>query len=195
MMARPREFDEETVLDKAMELFWSKGFEKTSIQDLCEHTGVHRGSLYETFGDKNDLFLAALDRFRINSAGKLFAILEEPGNPKEQLAAFFERLTENSMDDAKERRGCLIANTAVELAPFDSKVAGRVEATLLDMENRFYSFLLRAQKEGQLKGKHNLRELSRFLVGMKQGLHIMAKTAIDRKTLQDIYKVALSAIF
>ncbi len=194
-MARPREFDEETVLDKAMELFWSKGFEKTSIQDLCEHTGVHRGSLYETFGDKNDLFLAALDRFRINSAGKLFAILEEPGNPKEQLAAFFERLTENSMDDAKERRGCLIANTAVELAPFDSKVAGRVEATLLDMENRFYSFLLRAQKEGQLKGKHNLRELSRFLVGMKQGLHIMAKTAIDRKTLQDIYKVALSAIF
>ncbi|MDT3424811.1 TetR/AcrR family transcriptional repressor of nem operon [Paenibacillus forsythiae] len=195
MMARPREFDEETVLDKAMELFWSKGFEKTSIQDLCEHTGVHRGSLYETFGDKNDLFLAALDRFRHHSAGKLFAVLEEPGNPKEQLAAFFERLIERSMDNANERRGCLIANTAVELAPFDPKVASRVEASLLDMENRFYSFLLRAQKEGGLKGKRNLRELSRFLVGVKQGVHIMAKTTTDPKTLQDVYKVALSAIF
>ncbi|AHV97564.1 TetR/AcrR family transcriptional regulator [Paenibacillus sabinae] len=194
-MARPREFDEETVLDKAMELFWSKGYEKTSIQDLCEYTGVHRGSLYETFGDKNELFLAALDRFRHHSAGRLFAVLEEHGNPKEQLAAFFERLIESSMDNAKERRGCFIANTAVELAPFDSKVASRVEASLLDMENRFYSFLLRAQKEGRLKGKHNLRELSRFLVGVKQGVHIMAKTTADRKTLQDVYQVALSAIF
>lgn len=194
-MARPREFDEETALDKAMELFWSKGYEKTSVQDLCEHTGVHRGSLYETFGDKNELFLAALDRFRHQSAGRPFAVLEESGKPKEQLAAFFERLIDRSMDNAKERRGCLIANTAVELAPFDPKVASRVEASLLDMENRFYSFLLRAHKEGALKGKRNLRELSRFLVGVKQGLHIMAKTAVDRKTLQDVYQVALSAIF
>ncbi|MNB65236.1 HTH-type transcriptional repressor ComR [compost metagenome] len=194
-MARPREFDEAAALDKAMELFWTKGYEKTSVQDLCQHTGVHRGSLYDTFGDKNELFLAALDRFRHNVSGRLFGVLEEPGEPREKLILFFEKVIDSSMDQSLGRRGCFIANTAVESAVTDARIAGRVEAALNDMEERFYTFLLRAREAGQLKGRRNLRELARFLVGVKQGLHIMAKTALDRKTLADVYLVALTAVF
>ncbi|QGQ98899.1 TetR/AcrR family transcriptional regulator [Paenibacillus psychroresistens] len=193
-MGRPREFDQEMVLDKATELFWSKGYERTSIQDLTEHTGVHRGSIYDTFGDKNALFLSCLDRFRLNSKKHLFYILDEPGIPKVILERFFEKVIDGAMSDSWQRKGCLMANTATELAPIDSNVASRVEAYSLDMENMFYSFLLRAQKDGNLKSKHNLRELSRFLVNTRQGLYVMSKTAGDSKILKDAVKVALSVL-
>ncbi|MNI07855.1 HTH-type transcriptional repressor ComR [compost metagenome] len=193
-MARHREFDQEEVLNKAMELFWMKGYERTSIQDLVEHLGIHRGSIYDTFGGKNELFLSCLDRFRHELESRLFFILEDPGSPKEILERFFEKVIDGSMNMEKERRGCFMANTAMGLAPYDPNVASRVEATSLDTENYFYCFLLRAQKNGHIKSKHNLRELARFLVNTKQGLHVMAKTAIDRKVLQDAYKVAISII-
>ncbi|MCX6046804.1 MAG: TetR/AcrR family transcriptional regulator [Chloroflexi bacterium] len=190
-MARPREFDQAWVLDQATELFWTQGYERTSIQDLCDQLGIHRGSLYATFGDKHELFLTCLDRFRQSAQSRVFSILEEPGEPKELLERFFEKSIDNSMSNDKQRRGCFIANTAMGLAAFDPRVASRVEAYCLDSENWFYNFLLRAQKAGKIKSKHNLRELARFLVSTKQGLHVMAKTATDRKTLQDVYKVAL----
>ncbi|MFB9274539.1 TetR/AcrR family transcriptional regulator [Cohnella cellulosilytica] len=188
-MARPREFDQEAVLDRAMELFWTRGYERTSIQDLVEHTGVHRGSLYDTFGDKNQLFLTCLDRFRQHSK-PLFRILDEPGSPKEVLERFFDKLIEHAMTD--EKRGCMIANTAMDLGAVEPAIAMRIEAYTLDIETIFYTFLLRAQKDGKIKSRHSLRELSRFLVNTRHGLYVMAKTAADRKPLQDACKVALS---
>jgi TetR/AcrR family transcriptional repressor of nem operon len=193
-MARPREFDQELVLDQAMNLFWEKGYERTSIQDLCKYTGIHRGSLYDTFGDKHQLFLACLDRFWQNARNHIFFILEEPGAPKEVLERFFEKVIDGAMRDEKQRRGCMMVNIATDLAPMDPNIARRVEAYNLSAENLFYSFLLRAQKTGSIKSKHNLREISRFLVNTRQGLFVMGKTATDRKVLQDVYKVALSFI-
>jgi TetR/AcrR family transcriptional repressor of nem operon len=193
-MSRPRVFDQELVLEKAMDLFWEKGYERTSIQDLCEYTGIHRGSLYDTFGDKNELFLTCLDRFWQIAESRLFFILEEPGTPKEVLERFFEKVIDGAMNEDRQRRGCLMANTATAVAPYDLNVARRVEAYNVNAENMFYSFLLRAQKNGSIKSKHNLRELSRFLFNTRQGLNVMGKTATDRKILQDAYKVALSFI-
>lgn len=193
-MGRTREFDQELVLDKAMELFGAKGYERTSIQDLCEYTGVHRGSLYDTFGDKNALFLKCLDRFRLFYKSSLFLILDESGPPKEILAKFFEKLIENALCESQQRQGCFMANTASEFASFDPNVTIRVEANNLDIENIFYNFLLKAQKSGSLKSKHNLNELSRFFATTRQGIYIMAKTATDPKALQDTVKVALSVI-
>ncbi|NHN34047.1 TetR/AcrR family transcriptional regulator [Paenibacillus agricola] len=193
-MARPREFDQELVLDQAMHLFWEKGYERTSIQDLCKYTGIHRGSLYDTFGDKHELFLTCLDRFWQNAKGHSFFILEEPGAPKEVLERFFEMIIDNAMRDEKHRRGCFMINVAAELAPMDPNISKRVEAYNLSVENLFYSFLLRAQQAGSIKSKHSLRQLSRFLANTRQGLFVMGKSATDRKVLQDVYKVALSFI-
>ncbi|MCY9692686.1 TetR/AcrR family transcriptional regulator [Paenibacillus alginolyticus] len=191
-MPRPKEFDQELALDKAMEVFWQKGFERTSIQDLVEQTGVHRGSLYDTFGDKNQFFLTCLDRFRQVSSNRLFSILDEPGSPKEVLSRFFEKVIDNALGDGTGRRGCFLANTAMELAAIDPGIASRVEAYNIDMESRFYHFLLKAQKHGEKKFHHTLRELSRFLVNTRNGLYVLGKTASDRQSLQDVVKVALS---
>ncbi|MFC5448667.1 TetR/AcrR family transcriptional regulator [Paenibacillus aestuarii] len=191
-MARPREFEQESALGKAMELFWTQGYERTSIQDLVEHTGVHRGSLYDTFGDKNQLFLSCLDRYRDLMKEHAFSVLEEPGEPKEVLQRYFMRLIEIATYEKTGRRGCLIANTAMELGTSDPMIAFRVEAYTLDMEIMYSKFLMRAQQQGSLKSKHNVRELARFLLSTRNGLYVLAKSATDRKILEDAAKVAMS---
>ncbi|MDU4695900.1 MAG: TetR family transcriptional regulator [Paenibacillus sp.] len=193
-MARPREFDQETALQQAMELFWEKGYERTSIQDLVDRTGVHRGSLYDTFGDKSQLFLNCLDRFREVTKDRAFRILEEDGEPKERLRRFFDALIDVALSNETGRRGCFIANTAMELGAVDSAISSRIEAYTLDMEMAFNKFLMRAQQSGKLKAKLNVRETARFLVGTRHGLYVLAKTATDRKVLEDTAKVAMSII-
>ncbi|MCM3628353.1 TetR/AcrR family transcriptional regulator [Paenibacillus glycanilyticus] len=193
-MARPREFDQDAVLQKAMELFWQKGYERTSIQDLVEHTGVHRGSLYDTFGDKNQLFLTCLDRFRDTTRNRAYTILEEDGSAKELLGRYFERLIDIAMSDDNGRRGCLIANTAMEMGKVDPVVSFRIEAYTLDMEMNFHKFLMRAQQQGELKTKHTVQEAARFLLNTRNGLYVLAKIATDRKVLEDAAKVAMSIL-
>jgi TetR/AcrR family transcriptional regulator, transcriptional repressor for nem operon len=192
-MARKKEFDQEQALERALELFWTKGYERTSIQDLCDHLGIHRGSLYDTFGDKHQLFLACLDRYREIAENDVFSILSEPGSSKELLERFFTKIIDISMNYA-ERRGCFMANTAMGVAPFDPNVASRVEAISVTAETAFYRFLVRAQKNGELKGKNNIRAIARFLVNTMQGLHVMAKTSPDRSVLEDVCKIALTFI-
>jgi TetR/AcrR family transcriptional regulator, transcriptional repressor for nem operon len=192
-MARPREFDQESVLNKAMEVFWLKGFERTSIQDLVEHTGVHRGSLYDTFGDKNELFLQCLDRFR--SIEFALGSLGEEGEPKEVLRRYFDKLIDYALDEEMGRRGCFVVNTAMEMRTHDPRVSVRVEAFAMDMENAYSKFLMQAQQRGALKKKHNIRELSRFLLSVRNGLYMLAKTTTDRKVLEDAANVAMSIIF
>ncbi|MDR6554848.1 helix-turn-helix domain-containing protein [Paenibacillus qinlingensis] len=191
-MARPKEFDQEAALDKALELFWEKGYERTSIQDLVEHTGVHRGSLYDTFGDKQKLFLTCLDHSRMVAKERTFHILEEEGEPKEVLQRFFTKLIDLSLEDEKQRRGCFVANTAMNIGNSDPVISLRVEAYMIDMETSFYHFLIRAQQKGALKSKHGIRELARFLLSTRNGLLVLAKTATDRKVLEDAVAVAMS---
>lgn len=193
-MARPREFDQEDVLNKATELFWEKGYERTSIQDLVEHTGVHRGSLYDTFGDKNKLFLTCLDRFREGSKDTILNILEEDGDPKELLSRYFQKIIDVALNAETGRRGCLIANTAMELGAVDPIIARRVEAYTSDMEMSFQTFLMRAKEQGSLKIEHSVQEVARFLLSMRNGLLVLGKSASHRKVLEDAAKVAMSII-
>ncbi|ANS75923.1 hypothetical protein AWM70_16120 [Paenibacillus yonginensis] len=193
-MARPREFDQNEALDKALDLFWSKGFEKTSIQDLVEHTGVHRGSLYDTFGDKNQLFAACLERFHSLHKDRVFQILKESGEPREILERFFDELITGAMNNKDQRRGCFITNTAMELGSVDELISARIGSYLGDMETHFKDFLQRSQPSGDLNDNLDIDEMARFLLSTRQGLYVLGKTATDRRLLEDASKVAISAI-
>lgn len=194
-MGRHKEFDQEKAVDQALELFWEKGYDCTSIQDLCDHLGIHRGSLYDTFGDKHGLFLACLDRFSEQADENYYYILKEDrDSPKEQLERFFSKVIDVSMNNAARGRGCLMTNTTLGPVAYVPNVASRVEAHALHSEALFFSFLMRAQKNGGLKSKNSPRELARFLAATKQGLHVMARTAPDRSVLEDVSKVAVSAV-
>src|SRR5215207_4045492 len=120
-MARHKEFDRDEALHKAMEVFWSRGYEAASVGELVEHMGINRQSLYDTFGDKHALFLQALDRYHEVESRKLLDLLERPGSVKRALRQLFTGVVEGSLCDGG-RRGCLMGNAMSELA-------GRCEAT------------------------------------------------------------------
>ena len=192
-MARPREFEHDAVLDRAMRVFWSRGYEATSVQALVDHMGIQRGSLYATFGDKRALFLAAIDRYDRVVTAKLLAALEEPASGMEGIRRFFRLKIEWAVA-AKRPRGCLVTNSATELASRDRRTATRVGAVLTKIEAAFHRAVIRAQKAGEIDPAQNPRALARFLTSSAQGLSVMAKTFPVRTMLEDIAEVILTVL-
>ena len=117
-MARPREFEREEVVRKALAVFWRQGYQATSVQDLVGATGLNRGSLYGTFGDKHGLFLEAVEYYRTNVTAQRLARLEEPGPARDRIATFFKEVIEFSVGEGR-LLGCLMTNAAIERAPHD----------------------------------------------------------------------------
>ena len=122
-MARPREFDEVTALEAAIECFWHRGYEATSVRDLADKMGYPVPSLYNAYGDKRALFVQALEHYLDHSARALIKRLESSLPPKQAIRRFIEEIIERSVND-RERRGCFLINSALEVAPHDSE-AGR----------------------------------------------------------------------
>ncbi len=192
-MARPKEFKHDVVLDRAMQAFWSRGYEATSIQHLVDRMGIQRGSLYDTFGDKRTLFFAAIDRYDRVVTGKLLAALDEPASGKDAIRRFFRLKVDLAVEPGRPR-GCLVTNSAAELASRDRGTATKVGAVLTKIEASFNRAVVRAQKAGEIDPTRNARALARFLTSSAQGLSVMAKTFPERAVLEDIVKVTLAAL-
>ena len=192
-MARHKEFDRDEVLHKAMEVFWSRGYEAASIQGLVDHMGINRQSLYDTFGDKHSLYLLALDRYREVEGRRVFELLDRPGSVKATLRQLFEGVVERSLCDV-QRRGCFIGNAMSELAGRCRETAARTGTNMAATEMAFYRTLLRGKKEGELKRVRDPRAVARFLNCSLQGLLLVAKSTKDRKTLEDVVEVTLSVL-
>ena len=192
-MARQKEFDRDEALLKAMEVFWSRGYEGTSIQDLVTHMRVNRQSIYDTFGDKHSLFLLALDRYREMQSRMVFEVLEKPGSVKKNFRLLFESVVERALT-GEGKSGCFVGNSISELAGRCKETATRTCNSMVAAEDIFYSALLRGKKEGDLAGVRDLRAVARFLYSSLQGLLLMAKATHDRKTLSDVVKVTLSVL-
>ncbi len=192
-MPRAKEFNPDQALQRAMELFWKKGYEATSVQDLVEQMGINRFSLYSTFGSKHALFIAALDRYRDEIVTDGVAVLEgsEEGIPA--IRRYFNDAL-RFFASARGRRGCLMTNSAVEMAPHDRKAAEKVSAHLERLENAFYRQLLKAQKDGDLDKSRNICDWARFLTGAAQGLGVMMKAGQDRHALEGYVDTVLSAL-
>ena len=192
-MPRPPEFEREVVLDRAMRAFWSRGYEATSIQHLVERTGIQRGSLYGAFGDKRALFLAAIDHYDRVMTAKLLATLDAPGSGLGAIRRFF-RLKVDAAQARSRPRGCLVTNSATELASRDRRTASRIGATLGRIEAAFHRAVIRGQQAGEIDPERDARALARFLTSSTQGLSVMAKASPERAPLEDIVKVTLEVV-
>ncbi len=192
-MARQKEFNREEVLQKAMEVFWSRGYGAASIQDLVKHMGINRQSLYDTFGDKHGLYLQALDRYRQVEGHRLIELLERPGSVKKSIRQLFGEVVEKALSDC-EHRGCFMSNATSELAGRCKETASRTCSNMTATEEAFYRALVRGAKEGEIKGVRDPRATARFLYCILQGLVLVAKGRQDRKVLNDVVKVTLSLI-
>lgn len=192
-MARHKEFDREEVLDRAMGLFWEKGYEATSVQDLVDRTGIGRGSLYSTFGGKHELFLASLDRYGRSRGPLLAEVLEGPGTARAKLRLVLEGVAEDAASE-EGWRGCFLVNSAVELAPHDPVAARSVDAALTEAEEALYGLLVRARTAGEIPPDKDPRSLARFLWNTVQGLRVTAKRGARKEDLDEIVDVTLSVL-
>ena len=192
-MARHKEFDRDEALQKAMEVFWARGYEGTSIQDLVGHMGINRQSLYDTFGDKHALYLLALDLYCQVESRKAIELMETSASVRKGLRQLFAGVVEGALCD-EQRRGCFAGNAMSELAGRCKATAARTGSNMVAMEGAFYRALQRGKNDGEFKRIRDLRAVARFLYSSLQGLVLMSKATQDRKTLEDVVKVTLSVL-
>jgi TetR/AcrR family transcriptional repressor of nem operon len=192
-MARPREFDSDAALERAMQAFWAKGYKATSLDDLCAATGLSRSSLYAAFGGKRALLHRSLDRYEEQGVVRITAALARPGSVRSAIAAFVSDLIDRIIE-GPGRRGCFIGNCAAELARGDRVTAARVRRGLERIEGLFRDALARARARGEIAATADVESLARFLVAGIQGLRLVGKANPDRAALEDIAAVMLSCL-
>jgi TetR/AcrR family transcriptional regulator, transcriptional repressor for nem operon len=188
---RTKEFETGDALDAAMQLFWRKGYAATSLRDLLDGMGIGYGSFYNAFGDKHALFLASLDRFRELRTSWIDEVLEDSG-----LGGIEEvfRRTVDGLVGFEPRRGCLLANTAVELGPHDAEVAAKISRYVRHTEAVFERAVIRAQEAGEIPADRDPRAMACFLVNTLHGLRVLARVGTDRAVLEDAVRVALDVL-
>jgi TetR/AcrR family transcriptional repressor of nem operon len=193
-MARHKEFNREDVLDRAIDAFWARGYEATSVADLVDEMGINRGSLYDTFGDKHGLFLAAIDRYYERTLRCTISYLEAPGPARDGV----EMAIRNVVDCAGAepgRRGCFVTNSAVELAPHCHDTASRVASYYQRLETAFFGALARARDEGDLDATSDPSALARYITCCLQGVLVLSRAGYDRAALDEVVEVVVATLF
>lgn len=192
-MARTKEFDPDTALRRALELFWERGYAATSMSDLVEHLGIARASIYATFGGKHELYVAALERYLETTDPVVAEAVSQPGPVLPALRALVERYAEESADDQR-RAGCMVVNAAVELAGHDEAAARLVEVSWSHLEAVLTSALLRARAQGELAADRDPWALARFLLVLFQGMRVLGRAPGGGRRLRDAATQALSLL-
>jgi len=192
-MARTKAFNEEEVLDKAVQVFWAKGYEATSMQDLVEAMGIQRGSLYATFGSKQQLFLQSLERYGKVVVKQFLDILESKPSGIESIELFFAQLVEHLLT-AGPLRSCLVTNSAIERGLRDEETKQQVQHLLQTLKKGFYKTLQRARENGEIATDLDLNRIADFLTSNMQGLLVMGKVCSERLVLEGINQVTLSVL-
>jgi len=192
-MARPREFNEEIALGAAIECFWRHGYEATSVRDLAAAMRISGPSLYNAFGDKRALFAKALESYLNQSARAMIKRVEESLPPKEAVRRFLDEIIESSVSD-RERRGCFLINSALEVAPHDSELGEFIADRFGEIEAFFYRSIKAAQAEGAIPRGRAPRDLARLLLGVLLGIRVLARSKPNRALLEGIARPALSLL-
>ncbi|SEB18463.1 TetR/AcrR family transcriptional regulator [Pedobacter hartonius] len=192
-MARTKSFDEETILDEAMKLFWHTGYHSLSAQELVDGLGLSRSSLYDTFGDKHTLYVKALRRYSKLTVEATISVLDQAKNIPKAIKEVFQ-MNFNASFGSELTKGCFVVNSRVELSPHDPEIAGIVKENWQSLEDGFYRALKRGQEAGQVSNAHNARTLARFFVNNSWGLNVYGNADADEKVFKDIIKVALSVL-
>ena len=192
-MARKKEFDREEVLTKAMYAFLHHGYEGTSMQTLVSTMGINRGSLYDTFGDKRSLFLAAIAHYESTIVKNTVACLKTPEADKQTIVNLFRSLV---IEMAKEENcyGCLMTNSAVELCPHDAEAKNRIELHFCSMVNAFKQALSKAKAKGEIKSDRDIDNIAQYLTSSLQGLRVMGKVNRDPDILNSVVDIILSVL-
>ncbi|MBN8822653.1 MULTISPECIES: TetR/AcrR family transcriptional regulator [unclassified Spirosoma] len=192
-MARTKLFDEALILNKAMNLFWEKGYNATSAQDLVDGLNISRSSLYDTFGDKHSLFVKALKLYREERIDPVLNGLASANDMEQYIRDVFTTVKEDALNDACSK-GCFMVNSAVEMAPTDPEIASIVQGIMVDTEKTITQAITLGQERGLFSTRHSAQSLARFVFNALNGLRVTVKFDTDKRMFEDIVDVSLAAL-
>lgn len=190
-MSRSKEFDVNEVLDKAMILFWEQGYEKTSMSDLVTHMGIHRRSLYDTFGDKHSLFLQAITRYMGKVQANLTSEIKPSQTATEALYSIFQFMVTDQKDLPS---GCLLVNSVTELAARDAEVNAKSIESFKGTEDMLEQIILWGQQDGEFTTKQSAKELAEYLHTVSIGIRVMGRSSVDKAKLLHIVDVSIDLL-
>jgi TetR/AcrR family transcriptional regulator, transcriptional repressor for nem operon len=192
MAGRPKIFDEQEALEKAANLFWQKGYEATSTEDLIQAMGVQRGSFYHTFGSKKELYVKALHFYEMSGLTAFKKLLKDSENPIELIKSMFLSMVDCPTDEHK--KGCFAGNTISELTSIDEELADKAKEYLKEMETLFFDQIKLSQASGELKTKVKAKILARYLLNLWNGINITRRIYPSKKKLIELIEFQLEVL-
>jgi len=192
-MPRVKLFNEKEVLQKSINLFWERGYNDTSIQNLVDHLGINRGSLYDTFGGKRELFDMAFKSYLNTNNDRLIAFFESQDSVKMGFEKFFETPLNAAVCD-KGIRGCFAVNTITEMLPQDKIMQDVLKKNRIIIENAFYNFLKKGVESGEIDKNKNIKKITSFLYSLLNGILVTAKIDFNKKELLEMAKTGLTVL-
>jgi len=192
-LARPRSFEKPEVLDRAMKLFWEKGFAGTSMSELAETTGLQPGSLYGTFENKETLFEEVLEHYTKTVIEPRLNILKTDKPIKQRIRKFLWDIADQSLDSDKIP-GCILTNSTFEIPGFDSKRQKLIRERIVDLETQLISVLHESRENGELSPEANPQQLGRFFAGIVQGINVLGRSVAKEQRMQAMIETAIETI-
>lgn len=192
-MARTKDFDEDEVLKKAVNLFWLKGYNATSMQDLVDGLGISRSSLYDTYGDKHTLFIKALESYQSANSVQMCGVINSNKPVKEIIRELLKMIAGELLSDSAQK-GCFMVNAEVEVGPHDAEVNQLICAADQQVQDALVMVIKKGQESGQIKNTRDALALSRFIYSTVKGIQVIAKSTNDKAVFEDIIKMALSVL-
>lgn len=193
MSGRPREFDDAAVIDAAMDVFWSNGYEGSSAQELCERTGLGRGSLYNAFGSKHALYERALRRYQDLGLQAQLEILNSPGPVTDRLRALLQWGIDGDLDSAK-RRGCMALFSVLERGAKDPEIEQINRAYVTRLEGALCHVFALGQRSGEIASDTPALEMARAFLSSYYGLRILGLSMPDRAFLGDVLEGTMARL-
>ncbi|HBS27336.1 MAG TPA: TetR/AcrR family transcriptional regulator [Gammaproteobacteria bacterium] len=192
-MPRAKLFNKDEALNKAMELFWKKGYHATSMQDLVTHLSINRASLYDTFGGKQNLFDQSLKLYCDTNRDGTIKFLRSQKRVKEGFLKLFENAISKSTTDP-DQKGCFVVNSTTELIPGEEHIKESLISNRAFFEGVFYEFLLSGQKNGEISKDKDIKSIASLIYTLLNGINVIAKIEPDQKKLLSSIRTALSLL-
>jgi len=190
-MSRPRTFDESAVLDAATDRFWRHGYGGSSVRELGKAMGLGAASLYNAFGDKQALFARCLDHYLDTNMRERVLRLQAGVAPRAAIAEFLAEIVERSLTD---RRGCMLVNSALEVAPHDAAIAAIIAARLDELEGFFRRAVEAGQRDGTIHAGRDPADLAALLLSTVMGLRVLSRALPERQVLEGAARQVLALL-
>ena len=193
-MARPVEFDENQVLTNAMEQFWREGYEASSVQKLLDCTGINRGTLYNSFGDKDTFFKSCVDQYnKIVEKQIVSSLLNEKLNAWDGIAAYFDEAVVN-ISSKRRSMGCLLVNSLCESINYDKDIKKVVRASLAKIRKALVVRLKEAQKKGKLTKGVTVEFAADVLINALYGIRVNSRDGKNSNQLKELIRHTIASL-